>query len=102
MKESKEDREQRERAALRLMEALSAAEEELLEHAQGETGNSGKGRKRRNLWQYGRAWAAAVCLLAVGALSWGGISLMNMRMGSADGDSSGNAYEGGQQAQALE
>ncbi len=102
MKESKEDREQRERAALRLMEALSAAEEELLEHAQGETGNSGKGRKRRNLWQYGRAWAAAVCLLAVGALSWGGISLMNMRMGSADGDSSGNAYEGGHQAQALE
>lgn len=102
MKESKEDREQRERAALRLMEALSAAEEELLEHAQGETGNSGKGRKRRPLWQYGRAWAAAVCLLAVGALSWGGISLMNMRMGSAGGDSSGNAYEGGQQAQALE
>ena len=31
MKESKEDREQRERAALRLMEALSAAEEELRE-----------------------------------------------------------------------
>lgn len=102
MKESKEDREQRERAALRLMEALSAAEEELLEHAQGETGKSGKGRKRRPLWQYGRAWAAAVCLLAVGVLSWGGLRLMNMRMGSVGGDSSGNAYEERQQAQALE
>ena len=57
------DREGQERA-MRLMEALSGVDERLLERC-------GRERKTRPLWRNMRAVAAAACLAAVGAVSWG-------------------------------
>ncbi|MDE7354678.1 MAG: hypothetical protein K2O06_16745 [Acetatifactor sp.] len=99
--QSREDQEQKERAALRLMEALSGADEELLERARGEAEKTGRMRAGKPLWQYGRAWAAVLCFLVVGAVSWGGLRLMTMRMGGSD-NNSGNAYDAGQQSQTPE
>lgn len=70
------DREGQERA-MRLMEALSGVDERLLERC-------GRERKTRPLWRNMRAVAAAACLAAVGAVSWGGYQLSNLKMGSAD------------------
>lgn len=82
------DRREQERA-MRLMEALSAVDEALLERC------SKKGKVtlyRRPLWQSTRRVAAVMCLAVVGVLSWGGYQLLNLRMGSAD-SSGGNAAE---------
>lgn len=68
--------------AMRLMEALSGADEELLERSGQEGKTAGY---RRPLWHRTRALAAALCLALVGAVSWGGYQLVNMRMGSASG-----------------
>ncbi len=93
--------------ALRIMEALSGVDEELLER-------SGRERQRRNLtapghrrasrtgavgsrkrpiWQAAGAWAAALCLGVAGIASW---SAYGQRGGAGDGSplvKSGTVYE---------
>lgn len=85
--------------ALRLMEALSGVEEELLERSDGQvsrTGSDGrrlgKGdrKKHRPLWQYRSTWAAVLCFAVMGAMGLGGYGLMlkvnqNIAGGIADG-----------------
>ena len=74
------------RGAMRLMEALSGVDEDLLERCGRERGS----RIHRGLWQRNmRAAAAVLCLAVVGAVSWGGYQLANLKMGSSD--SSGGA-----------
>lgn len=80
-------REEPERA-MRLMEALSGVDEALLERC---TGIGRVTACRRPLWQSTRAVAAVLCLAVVGAVSWGGYQLSQMKMGSTGGSSGGNA-----------
>lgn len=61
--------EDRQGKALRLMEALSGVDEELLERAEG-----GEARNKSR-WRYAGPWAAVLCLAVVGALGWGGYKL---------------------------
>ncbi len=80
-------REEPERA-MRLMEALSEVDEALLERC----ADTGKVRAfPRPLWRSTRAVAAVLCLAVVGAASWGGYQLAQMKMGSAGGSSGDNA-----------
>ena len=81
------DRSQQERA-MRLMEALSAVDEALLERC------SKKGKVtpyRRPLWLSTKRMAAVMCLAVVGALSWGGYQLLNLRMGDSSGGKAAEA-----------
>ncbi|MCI9188739.1 MAG: hypothetical protein HFH84_03765 [Lachnospiraceae bacterium] len=77
--------ESRQGQALRIMEALSGADEELLERSENERAQSistykkrkyVKGRGFQPLWRYARPWAAVLCLAVVGALGWGGYQLI--------------------------
>lgn len=77
--------ESRQGQALRIMEALSGADEELLERSENERAQSistykkrkyAKGRGFQPLWRYARPWAAVLCLAVVGALGWGGYQLI--------------------------
>lgn len=61
--------------ALRILEAVSAVDEELLERC-------GK-RRRKPLWRMSRTWAACLGLLAIGAVSWYGFRVMAPK-GAAD------------------
>ena len=74
------------KGALRIMDALSGVDEELLERCE-QSGQKSDKAYRRPLWQQARAWAAVLCLAVVGAASFGGYRLMQMGgMGSiADG-----------------
>lgn len=92
--------------ALRIMEALSAVDEELLEQSgipmaeAGEEKRSGKKvtdmssyRKRsHSLWRYSRMAAACLALVVVGAVSWSGFRLarfMNLDESNLSGSSGG-------------
>lgn len=70
--------ESRQGQALRIMDALSAVDEELLERSYGEAAQEiyfdGK-RSHKLLWQYVRPWAAVLCLAVVGVLGWGSYEL---------------------------
>ena len=98
--------------ALRIMEALSGVDEELLDRcSSAETdadsrkapstdvpevrdGRESRRRKRRRpIWQTAGAWAAAICLVAIGAASWKGYWML--RENSSDGASGGSAYQAG-------
>ncbi len=63
----------------------------------GKSGNgddkSGGGLGRRPLWQYGRAWAAVLCLAVLGVISWQGYLIKNGFDSAApnSANSSGNA-----------
>lgn len=72
-------------SAMRIMDALSRVDEELLERC-GQSGQSRNGH-HRPLWQQARAWAAVLCLAVVGAVSFGGYRLT--QMGGMDSGSSG-------------
>lgn len=94
----RQEPEERERLwAIRLMEALSGVDEELLERCERDDRRTSRGNRAgipgrarpRPIWQNARAWAAVLCLAVVGAASWGGYQLSQMKMGSAD--SSGGA-----------
>ena len=71
--------------ALRILEALGAVDEELLERcveAPEPVESIGKtvkilrfGKRRKPLWKMGRTWAACLGLLAVGFISWNGLRL---------------------------
>lgn len=108
--------------ALRIMEALSAVDQELLERsgmpaAEAVEGKRSSmpvvevserkrnGRKMTNmssnkkgygkLWRYGRMAAACLAIVAVGAVSWGGLRLTRMNWEGSDSTSSG--FSGGAQ-----
>lgn len=70
------------RGAVRLMEALSGVDEDLLERC----GQDCRRQIHRGLWQWNMRTAAAVlCLAVAGAVSWGGYQLSNLKMGSSSG-----------------
>lgn len=90
--------------ALRILEALGAVDEELLERCgeapepKGSTEKVveiSKHRKRRKpLWKMGRAWAACLGLLAVGFISWNGLRLIAPKGSSnSTGSMSGGAAD---------
>lgn len=82
---------ERKNSAMRIMDALSGVDEELLERCE-QSGQSCD-RYPRPLWQQARAWAAVLCLAVVGAASFGGYRLMqDGRMGSASGEGENMAY----------
>ena len=81
--------------ALRILEALSAVDEELLERSgmpvAAEVAQQDNGKvtdmspcreqfkkHRQGLWRYGRVCAACLALLVVGAISWNGLQLTLM------------------------
>lgn len=67
--------------ARKLFEALSGVDEELLERCNCE--KTGKIVYMSSLWKYRKTMAACACLLAVGALSFGGYQLLGERTGSS-------------------
>ena len=88
--------------ALRILEAIGAVDEELLERC-GEapklvestekTEKIVRYKKRRKpLWKMGRAWAACLGLLAVGFISWNALRLITPKGSSnSNGSASGGA-----------
>lgn len=74
--------------AVKIFEALSDVDEELLERCNRKTVRKNDTTPR--LFQaYGRAIAAGICLIVAGAVSWGGYQLIR---GSSQSNSSGGAY----------
>ena len=67
-------------SALRLMEALSGVDQELLMRSES---------RRKPYWTYGRAAAACLALVLVGALSWNGLRMIWMPKGGAGSSSAG-------------
>ena len=65
--------------ALRIMEALSGVDAVLLERSDAAP------RRKKSVWQYGRAWAAVICVAIAGVLTWRSYQFM----GGTDGASSG-------------
>lgn len=82
------DEEKIQEYALRIMEALSGVDEDLLEKSSqrvirntvSKNGFFGNSNKRNgtgsSLWRFASTWAAVLGLMAVGAASWGGYQLM--------------------------
>lgn len=66
--------------AMRILEALSGVDENLLDrtHGSGEAAplRQTEGKKTAALWRWGRAWAAMLCLALVGAAGWNGYRMM--------------------------
>ncbi len=108
----------KERGALRVMEALSAVDEELLERcgepgaapAEGNraSGTPEKGRLYLFVRRYGKVCAACLCLLALGAAC---LNLRQIRMGNSEGgrnmangamQSAERAEEGGEPLEAAD
>lgn len=89
--------------ALKIMEALSGVDEELLERSEaaGADGTAGKERHGRLTWGYWRRWAAVFALIVVGAVSWGGHVLINESEKSADG-AAGNGSADMEQTSGVE
>lgn len=89
--------------ALRILEALSAVDEDLLERCKEapepveSTGKTAKilnfKKRRKPLWKMGRTWAACLGLLAVGFISWNGLRLATSH--GLSFDSAGNSTGGG-------
>lgn len=79
------DRESTRRGAMRILEALSGVEDELLERSEDREIKSAK----RLPMRYSRAWAAVLCLAVAGAMSWGGYRL-TMRVEKSGGSSADN------------
>ncbi|MCM1192182.1 MAG: hypothetical protein NC123_03595 [Butyrivibrio sp.] len=76
-------RTEKEHGAMRVMEALSAVDQELLERSGKNAEKVGnKIKVRRFVRRYGAACAACICLLVTGAAFY---SLSRMRMGNAGG-----------------
>lgn len=73
------------RSAMRLMEALSGVDQELLLRSES---------RRKPYWAYGSAVAACLALVVVGALSWFGLRTIWTSKGGADSSSAGgNSYD---------
>lgn len=73
--------------AIKIMEALSGVDEELLERSEtaGSDSAARKERHGRLTWGYWCRRAAVFALIAVGAVSWGGYVLINESARSSDG-----------------
>ncbi len=84
----------KESGAIRLMEALSAASEELLERSE-KAGRAEPGGKKAGIilfvQKYAKACAACLCLAVLGAAYFG---ISQMRMGSAGDANTKNAGSG--------
>lgn len=74
--------------AIRLMEALSGVDEELLERCEE---NGARAKAPILLRRYAKSWAAVLCLAAVGVAGWGGYRLVQGT--GKNMDSGGTAYE---------
>lgn len=74
--------------AVKIFEALSDVDEELLERCNRKTDREND-TARRLFQTYGRAVAAGICLIVAGAVSWGGYQLIR---GSSQSNSSGGAH----------
>lgn len=71
--------------ALRLMEALSGVDQELLLRSEA---------RRKPFWIYGRAVAACLALVVVGALSWNGIRMIwTSKGGEGSSSAGGSGYD---------
>ena len=89
--------------ALKIMEALSGVDEELLERCddaiveKGKSKQNGKEKRRaarshrRPVWQTAGAWAAVLCLALAGAASWRGYRMLDE---SSDGSAGGGPRSG--------
>lgn len=103
---SEEQKQYRDEGALRIMEALSGVDEELLERCgtvdsavadslatstqnKKVTEMSDYRKKRKLIWTYGRICAACLCLVIVGVVSWNSLRLGGG--GTADGSFSEGA-----------
>lgn len=79
--------------AIKLFEALSGVDHELLERC-----NREDERKetviRRHFWQNGKAMAACICLVAIGALTWSGYRLIYSPYGAQGPDSAAQNFTG--------
>lgn len=84
--------------ALKIMEALSGVDEELLERSEaaGSDGTAGKERHGSLTWGYWSRRAAVFALIAVGAVSWGGYVLINESETGSDGATQFLSAESGQ------
>ncbi len=74
--------------AVKIFEALSDVDEELLERCNRKAVRK-NGTAPRLFQAYGRAIAAGICLIVAGAVSWGGYQLIR---GSSQSNSSGGAH----------
>lgn len=86
--------------AMRIMEALSGVDEELLERCGYSSGATVLRRRYGRavgsgtpVWRWAQACAAVLCLLAVGAASWSGYRMMR-NIGSDGSSYSGGANQG--------
>lgn len=90
--------------ALRILEAVSAVDEELLERcgmlpepaeAIDKVADISKYRNRRPLWKMSRVWAACLGFLAIGVISWYGLRVIAPKgtADSSDGGVSGEAMD---------
>ena len=85
--------------AMKLFEALSDVDEELLERCNRK---ESKSSVYRVFWKYGKTIAACFCLVAVGAAAWTGYRLVTAPCGANDSASMQNnspaALAGGEQS----
>lgn len=94
------EEEGRRQGALKIMEALSGVDQELLIRTEDTAGSApargsagaGSGKPNRSLafWKSSRPWAALFCLALAGALSWGGYRMIR-QAGGDSADFSGNS-----------
>lgn len=84
--------------AIKIFKALSDVDEELLERCNQESVRK-NGTVYRLFQRYGRAMAAGICLMVVGAVSWGGY-LLGAKNAAAD-SSNGAPAELSQMAQSM-
>lgn len=77
--------------AMKLFEALSDVDEELLERCNRKE-NKKPGAVQRIAWRYGKAMAACFCLVVVGAAAWAGYRLVTAPYGASDPGSMQNAF----------
>lgn len=87
--------------AVKIFEALSDVDEELLERCNRKAVRK-NGTVYRLFQRYGRAMAAGICLIVVGAVSWGGYQLVTGSCGSDSSGSNGAYMELSDMAQSME
>lgn len=85
--------------AVKIFEALSDVDEELLERCSRRAGRK-MGAVYRTYQRYGRAMAACICLAVAGAAAWGGYRLATGHAGAGNAGLGGAAAEWNQMVQA--
>lgn len=87
--------------AVKIFEALSEVDEELLERCNRKTVKKA-GTAYRLFQRYAGAMAAGICLIVIGAVSWGGYQLVTGSSGSDSSGSNGAYMELSDMAQSME